>query len=281
MDGRFRYWRNVFELYVGLGCLKICGCGRKQSILGRDVCKSEGFWIHWYSCAIGLKPSPNHTTQAILSEEEFLLGNPQLMSNPLKYSSVCINLPRTGEYKRGKYWYSVLDQWGELTSILYIYVDIERIHAVSERKAWAAAHQVAMRKDYLGIQDAARKRRPPYQIEGAWIGSIVRNNDKDIGIMVSKDIWANMKKIVLRFQAQVLENLEVDLCTNFIMSYRGTLGYGTQTYDHLTPYLKVLHLTIYDWIPIRDDDGRKVATARLKSEKVTEEELFLKISAYP
>ena len=109
----------------------------------------------------------------------------------------------------------------------------------------------------------------------------MRTNDIDTGLLVSGNRWAKMKNIVLRFQAQVLENLEVDLCTNFIMSYRGTLGYGTQTYDHLTPYLKVLHLTIYDWIPIRDDDGRKVATARLKSEKVTEEELFLKISAYP
>ena len=37
----------------------------------------------------------------------------------------------------------------------------------------------------------------------------MRTNDIDIGILVSEDIWANMKIIVLRLQAQVLENPEV------------------------------------------------------------------------
>ena len=42
-------------------------------------------WIHWYMCAMVLKPLLNHTTQAILFTEEFLLGNPQLISNPFQY----------------------------------------------------------------------------------------------------------------------------------------------------------------------------------------------------
>ena len=39
------------------------------------------------------------------------------------------------------------------------------------------------------------------------------------------------EKNVLRLQAKVLENPEVDLCTHSIMSYIRTLRYGTQTYD--------------------------------------------------
>ena len=38
--------------------------------------KRRVFWIHWYRCAIGLKPSPNHTKLEMLFAEEFLLGNP-------------------------------------------------------------------------------------------------------------------------------------------------------------------------------------------------------------
>ena len=53
------------------------------------------------------------------------------------------------------------------------------------------------------------------------------------------------------------------------MSDKVTLGYGTQTYDPLTPYLKGLYLTIYGCSPTIYDDGWKVATARLKPAKAT------------
>ena len=99
------------------------------------------------------------------------------MSNNFQYSSVCLNLPGTGEYKPGKSWYSILDQEGELASILAIYVDDEIIHAEYEINDWAKARQVAMRKAYLGIQDAALKRRPPSQSAISWSGSIVHSND--------------------------------------------------------------------------------------------------------
>ena len=59
------------------------------------------------------------------------------------------------------------------------------------------------------------------------------------------------------------------------MSDRGTLGYGTQTYDPLTPYFKGLHITIDGWRPDRYSDGCKVATSRPKSAKLTEAYFFL------
>ena len=61
------------------------------------------------------------------------------------------------------------------------------------------------------------------------------------------------------------------------MSERGTLGYGTQTYDPLNPYLNDLHLTIDGWRAERDDDGWKVETARPKSAKVAESYFFLRV----
>ena len=53
-------------------------------------------------------------------------------------------------------------------------------------------------------------------------------NDTGICLLVSEDKWANMKSIVLMLHAQVLENPEVDLCTNPLKSDRDTLEYGTQ-----------------------------------------------------
>ena len=169
---------------------------------------------------------------------------------------------------------------GKIAYILAIYVDDQIIHTGYERNSWAASHKVAMYKACLGIQDTARNRRTPSQSEGAWEQSTVHTNNTDVGLLVSIDTWENMKSIVLRLQAQVLENPEVDLCTNSIMSDIGTLGYGNQTYEPLTPHLKGLHLTIDGWRPGRYYDGWKVETARLKPEKVTEAEFFLNSASY-
>ena len=98
----------------------------------------------------------------------------------------------------------------------------------------------------------------------------MRTNDTDIGLLVSEDIWEMMKNIVIRLQAHVLGNPEVDLCNHSIISERGILAYGTQTYDPFTRYLKCLHITIDSWRHYIDIYGCKVVTIRLKSEKVTE-----------
>ena len=81
----------------------------------------------------------------------------------------------------------------------------------------------------------------------------MRTKDIDIGILVSMDIWENIKSILLRLQD--LENPDVDFCTHSLTSYRGTLGYGTQTYDPLIPFVKGSHLTIYGCRPGIVDDG--------------------------
>ena len=65
-----------------------------------------------------------------------------------------------------------------------------------------------------------------------------------------------MKIVVLRLQARGLENPEGDLFNHSLISDIGTLGYLTQTYDHLTPYLK--------GYPNIMDYGWKVATSRIK-----------------
>ena len=90
-------------------------------------------------------------------------------------------------------------------------MDDEIIHSVSDRNAWDADHHIATCEAYPVIQDAARKRLPPSQSAGAWTGPILHTNETDIMLLVRDG--ANTKIIVLRFQAQVLENSEVDLCT--------------------------------------------------------------------
>ena len=146
-----------------------------------------------------------------------------------------------------------------LATILATFVDDERIHARSEPIAWNAAHQVATRESYLGIQDAARKRRPPSQNAGAWAGSIIRTNNKEVGILVSDERWQKTRSLTRKWLDKVLKGSELN--TKDLLSDRGFLIYISRTYRSMIPYLKGLHLTIDGWRDNRDLDGWKEATS--------------------
>jgi hypothetical protein len=131
-------------------------------------------WEIWMCCAMGLKVSPNHAIRALLHVEEFLLGNPLNKVNPFHTSGVKLNLPGTESYDLTIPWFSLMQFDDLLASILATFVDDERVHAASKKLAWNCVHQIATREAYLGIQDAARKRRPPSQkCRGlGWINSM-------------------------------------------------------------------------------------------------------------
>jgi hypothetical protein len=133
----------------------------------------------------------------MLFAEEFLKGFPTNLQNPFEYASVRTNLSGLPNYDLSLPWFSVLNSIGILAALLATYVDDERINSSSEDGAWAAAHQVATRECYLGIQDAARKRRPPLKRNaGAWAGSIVKTSTKEVGITVSQERWDRTKSII-------------------------------------------------------------------------------------
>ena len=132
-----------------------------------------------------------------------------------------MNLPGTKEYDPSQPWFSVLDKEGLLASILATYVDDECIHANSKELAWKAAHQIASRETYLGIQDAARKRRPPTQTAGAWAGSIIRTNEEEVGVVVSNERWFKTKSIITRIYRELQKPNLVELDTKQLLSDKG------------------------------------------------------------
>ena len=134
-------------------------------------------------------------------------------------------------------------------------MDDERIHAPTETEAYRASRQVASRESYLGIQDAARKRRPPSQQGGAWAGSIVHTNNLEVGLLISNERWMKTKTIISKWFDLVCE-LETQLLdTKSLVSDRGFLVYVARTYQVFTPYLKGIHLTIDGWRANRDKEG--------------------------
>ena len=231
-----------------------------------DEMKENHFtlWERWSRCAMGLKCSPYQTIKAMLFALEFLKGFLDDKTNPFNMKEVRLNLPGTRSYNPGKGWFSALDFQGNLASTLALYVDDERVHAGSRERAWAAAHQIASRESYLGIQDAARKRRPPSQAAGAWAGSIIRTNESEVGVVVSEERWNKTKLIVNKIYKQLRSDPEtIEFNVKDLMSDRGFLVYVSRTYKAITPFLKGLHLTIDGWREDRDEEGWKMATRHI------------------
>jgi hypothetical protein len=146
---------------------------REDSEDSKDVC-----WERWMRCAMGLKPSPYQTTQAMLFAEDVIRGDPDNANNVFRWDNVRMNLPGQDEYDPSLPWVYKVRQDGTPASDFFFYVDDNRTTGNLEREAWLAARRVASVCSYLGIQDASRKRRKASKTPGAWAGAVV-STDKD------------------------------------------------------------------------------------------------------
>lgn len=100
--------------------------------------------------------------------------------------------------------------------------------------------------NYLGIQDAPRKRRSPLKTEaGAWTGALQRVYDCAIVALTSQQKWDKAKRIIRDLLERVQKGSP--LCLKMLLKERGFLVHLTMTYPLLVPYLKGLHLTVDSW----------------------------------
>ena len=76
-----------------------------------------------------------------------------------------------------------------------MFVDDERVVGPTKEFMWQAAHTLAAKQSYLGIQDAARKVRPYSQTPGAWSGSVVYVVYKlGVCVLTSEEKWDKLKR---------------------------------------------------------------------------------------
>lgn len=230
--------------YVGVDLTNVfseeLSSAKSKKVVDRhnEVVEKKSLWERYTRCAMGLKILPNHAIRATLRAEEFMTSFPWLPSNPFRYSRIVSNLPGTHDYSPAKPWFFLQRKDGSMASVLAIYVDDQRVHAPSENDAYQAARQIASRESYLGIQDAARKRRAPSQQAGAWAGSILRTNNHEVGLLISENRWDKTKVIINKWYDVVHATEEPMLNTKELFSDRGFLVYICRTYEVLTPYLK-------------------------------------------
>ncbi len=128
------------------------------------------------------------------------------------------------------------------------YCDDLRTCGPDRKSTLAATRQVAKICNYLGIQDAPRKRRFPAQFPGAWAGTMAFTLDQGAFATVLQDCWDKTREILSRLW-DGLENLGGRFKHSDLLSDRGYLIYVARTYTTMRPYLKGLNLTVDRWRP--------------------------------
>jgi hypothetical protein len=138
---------------------------------------------------------------------------------------------------------------------------------------------------WLGLHDAARKRREPSTTPGAWAGAVIVSDKRGVYKLVTNVPWEKTHRKIWWFALYQLGLLLEDdgnetlckdqkACPSGYLPHkmaklcRGFLVYILCTYSAMVPYLKGIHLTIDSWQPHCNQDGWKnTSTVEAKCER--------------
>jgi hypothetical protein len=131
--------------------------------------------MHWTQTWMGSRPSPYNAIQFSYLAEEFVQGHRHLdKTTPFFWDNVFLNLPGSPTFDPTR---PKVMKWdssnGWIACDLIVFVDDLRGSGPTGEKTWALLRTVASRFQYLGIQEASRKRRPPTRSPGAWAGGVL------------------------------------------------------------------------------------------------------------
>jgi hypothetical protein len=151
---------------------------------------------------------------------------------------------------------------GKIASDFIIYVDDVRTMGGSFQDCRAASRRAASLLNFLGIQDAPRKRRDPSLTPGSWSGSIVLSDGQSIDIIVAQERLDKAKQMLVWMNEAISSGPTIEHKT--LERYRRYLFYLCRTYPAINPYLKGIHLTLDAWRPWRKDFGWRMTLAEMR-----------------
>jgi hypothetical protein len=231
----------------------------------RDYKLMDGLTLTWDRPAMGLACSPYQAVQTSTRAKRIILGDKDQESNPFQWNCVVLNLPGNKNYDPTMPWIFKCRKDGQIAADLRTYIDDNRVTANDESEAWRASSRIAKYCAWLGMQDAARKRRAPSMAPGAWAGTIIRTDGQKVEKMVSQERWDKTKEkinwIRNHFYTLPAGEERPKIKHKTLESIRGFLVYVTRTYLSMVPYLKGLHLTLDSWRPGRSKSGWKIEVA--------------------
>ena len=210
----------------------------------------------WTRTWMGLRPSPEWAVRFYYLAEEFIRGNRKEKSNPLRWDSIILNLIGSESYNPSL---PNIIKWDNINrrpaGDLLGYVDDLRAIGCTTEQAWAIARRVASRLQYLGIQDAPRKRRVD---NGPWAGTIFTCTCESVGKSVTQAKWDKAKGYIDDIHASIVSSSDPVFDFKHLERVRGFLCHLSMTYTIFAPYLKGFHMILTQHLPKRNTEGWKL-----------------------
>jgi hypothetical protein len=149
--------------------------------------------MRWERLVFGWQTSPYFALRMLSRAIEIAKGAPTKIENPFGWDRVVLNLPGCPEYNPGQPRVQKITSNGTLATELVIYFDDGRVSGSSYESTKLGTRQITSRCQYLGNQDAARKRSGVSQHPHAWAGGVVFT---DLGVCrktLTQEKWDKVK----------------------------------------------------------------------------------------
>jgi hypothetical protein len=125
---------------------------------------------------------------------ERVFGLKNKKSNVFGWQHMRMNLPGDLEYDPTVPWVFKAKSDGSLAADVHVYVRNIRCSGQTEVECWRASQRVSLVLASLGLQDAARKRRPPLTEGGAQAGSVVHTSGGEVVVLAPQDKWEMLRR---------------------------------------------------------------------------------------
>lgn len=221
-------------------------------------------FMRWERSLMGVKSSPFNCVRVYLFGEDVIKGDHRAIGNPFRWDKVVDNLPGTVNYDPGRPWIYKYDTMTEsMANFVVSYVDDLRTGSQQGKKECDhTTHTMAAGLNYLGKQDATRKRKMASKKPGPWAGAVMEAVEGE-GLYVSTSLlkWNKMKGIIQHYRevieqaAEKSQELKIWLDRKRLEQDTGFLVHMFMAYRNLRPYLKGFYLTLNGWRFDRDDGG--------------------------
>ena len=228
--------------------------------------------VRWNRLFMGMRPSPYNAVRFYYWGEDVVRGNPADLKNPMRFDRVILNLPCTESYDPGspkvmKWNDSAFKDRGAVAGDVVTFVDDGRLTGFSKENCHAVHRRFASRVQYLGMQDAPRKFRPPSQDKaGAWTGTIFKVTKDQITKTVAQEKWGRGRAMIkdLLSQCKSAPDRRPQLKRKELERSAGFLIHLAMTFDDITPFMKGIYLTLNAWRPQRDSEGWRLSDKKWK-----------------
>ena len=137
---------------------------------------------------MGMRPSPYLAARYAYLAEELARGPATEETGPCWFDYIKFNLPGQPDYDPSPPW---VTKWNALANAIkgdsVTFMDDLHTLGFSVENAWQVGRRIMSRYQYLGMQDAARKQRPPSSSPGAWAGALHRTSDDNVTKSVTQE----------------------------------------------------------------------------------------------